>query len=263
VAVLSTDRAEWGQAMIGELGQVVSRSQRRRFAFRCSLTVLFLRPRRGAPGRLIATTVQASAVGCVGLVAFALIRFPGLISGVGTLLALSAFLAVIVGYSVAASVIADRLSDPSSGAVRIALVGAAALALVWVLIGLSASVGSSQDVGTALFLLVPTVSVLVGAVGSRRLGARIGFRVSLLSALSAALLVFLIWFGEAALTSGRPYDAGLVRDFRSSGAGNLATYAVNDNLGTALMLLLLVPLLATLSGLIGASIARLLRIDSR
>jgi len=57
------------------------------------------------------------------------------------------------------------------------------------------------------------------------------------------------------LTAGRPYDPGMVRDFAASGSHDLATYAVNDNLGSAMMLLLVVPLFASLIGYAGATVA--------
>ncbi len=76
----------------------------------------------------------------------------------------------------------------------------------------------------------------------------------LLAALLAGLLLFLGWVGAAVLTGGQPYDPGLVRDFHASGAPDLATYAVDDDLGTGMMLLLLVPLLTWTLGSVGASV---------
>lgn len=45
-----------------------------------------------------------------------------------------------------------------------------------------------------------------------------------------------------------------MRDFRSSGVRDLATYAVGDSLGTA-MVLLLVPLVSLTAGLVGCAAA--------
>jgi hypothetical protein len=55
-------------------------------------------------------------------------------------------------------------------------------------------------------------------------------------------------------TAGRPYDPGLVRDFHNSGAPDLATYAVSDNLGAAMVLMLLVPLMTATLGCAAATI---------
>jgi hypothetical protein len=46
----------------------------------------------------------------------------------------------------------------------------------------------------------------------------------------------------------------MIRDFHASAAPNLATYAVNDNLGSAMMLLLIVPVLAASLGAAGAAV---------
>jgi hypothetical protein len=48
------------------------------------------------------------------------------------------------------------------------------------------------------------------------------------------------------------YDAGLVEHFRKSGAQDLPTYAVSDNLGSGLVLLLLIPAIALALGTLGA-----------
>jgi hypothetical protein len=80
-----------------------------------------------------------------------------------------------------------------------------------------------------------------------------------LAAVVGGLLLFLAWVGMAVLTGGRPYDPGLLRDFRSSGAPDLATYAVDDNLGAGMMLLLLVPSLTVSLGSVGSVIAVRLR----
>jgi hypothetical protein len=51
---------------------------------------------------------------------------------------------------------------------------------------------------------------------------------------------------------GRPYDAGLLQDFHRSGSSHLATYAVRDAFGTALFLLVLIPVVALAFGSLGA-----------
>jgi hypothetical protein len=85
-----------------------------------------------------------------------------------------------------------------------------------------------------------------------------------LASLLAGFLLFLLWTGQTVASAGRPYDAGLRADFRSSGARDLATYAVNDSLGSGMMLLLLVPLVSLTAGLAGAVVVtRRLRAGSR
>ena len=65
-------------------------------------------------------------------------------------------------------------------------------------------------------------------------------------------MVFAIWVTVTYMTDGRPYDSGLVRDFHRSGAPDLATYAVSDDLGSGLVLLLLVPTVVLALGSLGA-----------
>ena len=69
-------------------------------------------------------------------------------------------------------------------------------------------------------------------------------------------MLFVVWVGETVVTGGRPYDAGQVRDFHTSGAPDLATYAVNDNLGAAMVLLILVPLVSAFLGILGVVAGR-------
>jgi hypothetical protein len=259
VALLATDRAEWGQAMVGELDRLTAPGERWRFVLGCARTTLLLPPRRGAPGRLIVTVVASAAVACVGLVGYGLVRYPGVLTGARSWVAIAAFLAVLAGYPVAANIIVRRMDQPALDAVRVALIGATVIAALWIIVGVTASFGGSDYVAT-LLLALPFASLSVGALGTwRGRTASTGRRAAALSALGAGMLVFLVWVGDTVLTAGRPYDAGMVRDFHSSGARDLPTYAVNDNLGSAMMLLLLVPMLAAAFGLTGAAItARLL-----
>src|SRR6185437_8104783 len=72
VVLLATDRAEWGQAMAGELDRLKTRGERWRFVLGCARVTLLLPPRRGAPGRLIVTAMQSTAATCAGLVGYGL-----------------------------------------------------------------------------------------------------------------------------------------------------------------------------------------------
>lgn len=260
VALLAADRAEWGQAMIGELDRLTTRGERWRFVLGCARATVLLPPRRAAPGRLIVTVVTTAAVACVGLVGYGLARYPDLITGARTWVSVAAFLAVLAGYTVTASVIVGRLDQPALGAVRVALMGATLIAAFWIVIGVTASFGGSDYLATLLLLALPLASLTVGALGTwRGRTASTGRRAAVLMALGAGMLVFLLRVSDTLLTGGRPYDPGMVRDFHSSGTHDLAAYAVNDNMGSAMMLLLLVPMLALLFGLAGAAItARLL-----
>ncbi len=108
----------------------------------------------------------------------------------------------------------------------------------------------------ALLLLAPTVAAVLGWRATRRSSSpSTGLRTVGLAALVAGFGLFLLWAGQTVLFAGRPYDAGMVRDFRASAAPDLATYAVNDSLGSGMMLLLLVPLVSLSAGAAGAVLA--------
>jgi hypothetical protein len=63
--------------------------------------------------------------------------------------------------------------------------------------------------------------------------------------------VFIVWTTVTYANAGGPYDSGLVNDFRKSGAHDLTTYAISDNLGSGLVLLLLIPTVAFALGSLG------------
>ena len=69
------------------------------------------------------------------------------------------------------------------------------------------------------------------------------------------LTTFVVWVTATYLRDGRPYDPGLLRDFHQSGAHDLATYAVSDNLGSGLVLLFIVPIAALAFGSLTARLA--------
>jgi hypothetical protein len=73
VGLLSDERAEWGQAMLGELGYIDGRIRRWRFAAGCVIAALLLPPwGRAAAG---VWAIIAVAAGSVGLYASLAIRF--------------------------------------------------------------------------------------------------------------------------------------------------------------------------------------------
>lgn len=132
------------------------------------------------------------------------------------------------------------------------------LAGCYLAVGVSASTGLYDTVGGILLVVVPIATVVLGLVlglvaGTR--GRSVASTAILTSSLVAGLTVFLVWVGETVSTSGRPYDTGLLRDFASTGGTDLATYAVNDALGAALVLLVLVPMLTTVLAGVTAMLA--------
>jgi hypothetical protein len=65
-----------------------------------------------------------------------------------------------------------------------------------------------------------------------------GSRAALWSGILGRLLVFVVWMTSTYARDGRPYEAQLLRDFHPRGAPDPTTFAVRDDLASALILLL-------------------------
>jgi len=246
--LLSVDRAEWGQAMLGELGQYTG-GARWRYAPGCAVAAIGL-PRRSRGGRLVLASVLVASIASAGLVGYGFARYPGIVTGASTWLALAAFAAVLAGFVVITGVTARQ-----SPIAVIGLVSGCALAGVWLVVGVVA-LSTRSTASMFLLLILPLASTAVGVIGARRGHTRTaGRRAALVSAVVAALAVFLVLAADTLITGGRPYDAGQLQDFATSGYPDLATYAVSDNLGTAMVLLLLMSAATALLGSTGASLA--------
>jgi len=206
--------------------------------------------------RVVTLGVFVAAIASLSVVAVAFVRYPAVVSGAGTWLAVGIFAAVLTTYVVVAVNAGPRLVET-----RLTVASAVAGALIaasWLGIGVNTTVGGSAAVMVALLVLGLLVGLALGWLATTRSGSSdVGLACVALTALTAGFALFLVWAGWAVATGGRPYDAGLLRDFTSSGVADLATYAVNDSLGTAMILLLLVPLLSATTGLAGAAAARI------
>ncbi|MCW2756447.1 MAG: hypothetical protein JWO46_193 [Nocardioidaceae bacterium] len=260
-SLIGGGHAGWGAAMLGELDRIESRRERWAFALGCLRASVLVAPWRPGPGRSVTLASSNGAVVAAGVVGFGLARYPALVTGAGTWVALAAFLVVLVGYTLAGRVLAPALGGPSGRAVRSSLLGVVVLTAGWVLLNVLSGSDLSGYVVTLLVALVPLAAAYVGVTATWRDGGdvRTGLRACGLLAVLAGLAVFVAWAGETVVDGGRPYDAGQLRDFPGSGAPDLATYAVSDNLGTAMVLLVLVPLLVVAIGLATALLTGTLR----
>jgi hypothetical protein len=232
--------------MLAEAEQLSAPGARRRFEVGC-LRALMLSVPAVVAGFLVAGLLS------VAVVVAALIRYPGLVTGGGTWLAIGVFFMVIIGYLAASAGLAARLASTMS--TLAVLVAGAAIAVSWMAIGFAAS-AAPAGVPMTLLVLAPAVALALGWRATRRSSSpSIGVQSVALVGLVAGFGLFLLWAGETLIFAGRPYDAGMVRDFRASTAPDLATYAVSDSLGTGMMLLLLVPLVCLAAGATGVAIA--------
>jgi hypothetical protein len=253
---LGPGRAEWGRAMAAELAQVHGRRARWRFALGCAGGTMLVPPRRGESGRVVIVLVTAGAAGCVGLVCYGLARYPGIVTGPRTWLILAVFAAVLAGFALAVATLARR------GPASFGLAAGLAVAAAWIIAGgLALSRGDAEPAFFWFLAVLPLAPLAAGAAAARR--GRTGTEGRggvLISAVVASLALFAVLAARALITARGPYDPGQVRDFHGSGMPSLAAYAVSDNLGTAMALMLLTFTMTAVLGCTAATVAaRVLR----
>ena len=249
---LPPDRLDWGQAMLAEFDQVQGREARWRFSLGCAWAASRIRLQSPEPG---GAGLRAVILGCVmlslALVGYGLVHYPGLRSEPNVWGAMLVFLATLLTYTGLAIVFARGVSQQAIAARRYGLRGGLATGAGWLL-------GIHPPAALKGWVFLPLLIALIGpatvaAVAARRSrDSRTGNLTALWSGLVAGLTVFIVWAAVTYANAGGPYDAGLVKDFHSSGAHDLPTYAVSDDLGSGLVLLLLVPTSALALGTLGA-----------
>jgi len=229
--LLDADRAEWGQAMLGELDRLEGRAPRWRFAAGCSAASMILPPWGRAAAA--AGSLAAVAAGGLGVFAFASIHY-GMGRSVGTWVFAAILFAILAGYLLAGGSLLRRPGVAGPG-----LAGGLFVAAAWLAVsgwGFGRFLGPITMPG-ALPLLVIVVPAVVGAGGTLWAGSAVaGRRVARLAAVSAGLGLYL--YGAltvAAIGAGGP--PGLPH---TTVAGN-----VSDRLGNQVMLALFVLPLAT------------------
>jgi hypothetical protein len=249
---LPADRSEWGSAMRAELAGVRGSRARWAFALGCARTAVMLRMRAGLlardrGGSLVRAVVLAATGAALGLGLYGLERYPALRSGPGAVLSIAAAAAILLGYAAAALSLTRGAAAAEVTARRSGLAGGALIGVAWLAVVLPGTFPKALvAVPLAAALLVPAGVAL--AVARATGHAKAGTDAALWSGLAGALLAFVVWVAATYASDGRPYDAQMLRDFRHSGAHDLAAYAVSDNLGAALGLLVIVPVVALALG---------------
>ena len=248
---LPGDRLTWGQAMLGELDQAQGRRSRWRFSLGCAWAAGRIRLQSPEPG---GGGLRGVIFGCatvsLALVGFGLVHYPGLRSEPNVWGAMVVFLATLLAYTGLAVVLARGVSRRSVAARRFGLAGGLATGAGWLL-------GIAPPASFKGWVFLPLVIALIGPAlvatiaGHRSRDTRTGGLTALWSGLVAGLTVFIAWTTVTYANAGGPYDRGLVSDFRASGAHDLPTYAISDNLGSGLVLLLLIPTVALAVGTLG------------
>jgi hypothetical protein len=243
VGLLSAQRAEWGQAMLGELDYIEGRIRRLRFTLDCVIAALLLPPWGRAAAGVWAMT--AVAVGSVGLYASVAIRY-GL--GVGDWVQAAILIVILNGYLLAASALLRRPGIAVPG-----LLGGLFVALAWLTVsgfsfyGVIGTIPASWE-KPVLIIAVPLVVGAAGTLWSR--DAVAGRRVARLAAISAALGLYLYGtLAVAVLGAGGPPE----------GTGWTVRYIVSDRLGNRLVDLLMIALVTATVGWAGAAATAWLR----
>jgi hypothetical protein len=240
VSLLSPQRAEWGQAMLGELGHVDGRLRRMRFAIGCSGAVLVLPPWGRAAVGLWAT---------IGITAASFTIYAGLTVryrlGAGGWTALTVVLVICVGYLLGASALLRRPGLALPG-----LLGGVFATVV----GLGLSGFTAVDQVTFIpspwqqWVRVIAVPAAIGAVGALwRRDPAAGRRVARLAALSAGLLQLLYaTVAVAILGGGGPPDQD---------GGYTVRGTVSDRLGNNIVDLVVSTLIIAMVGWAAAALA--------
>lgn len=252
---------DWGRAMCSELDYVHGSRARWRFSLGCARAAISIQAsaaiRRPAPGATpIRTVVFGGIAAALALVAYGLVLYPNLWSASGLWPSLAGFVAVMAVYG-AVTLALSASTRPNEGlARRYGLGGGLAIGAAWFIV-LSPTALLKTWVALPLVVALLGPACIAALAGRAARDAKAATHAALWSGIVGGLVVFVVWVSAAYLRDGRPYDAGLVRDFRTSGAHDLATYAVSDDLGSALVLLLLVPTVAlALGSLVGLVTAR-------
>lgn len=245
--------------MLAELAGVRGARARWRFSSGCSRVAIAQRlrasltaPDRG--GRGVRALVLAAVAATVALVALGLVRYPGLRAGRSAWLALAAFLLIALAYALAALTLSRGSSPQAAAARRYGLATGIVIGAAWLLILAPAEVSKSLVfVPLSVALLGPVAVAVIAGRATR--SARAGTAAAIWSGLAGGLLVFIVWVTVTYADDGRPYDSQMLRDFHHSGSHDLAAYAVGDNLGAALGLLVLIPVVALAAGSLSGRLA--------
>jgi hypothetical protein len=238
--------------MRNELDHVHGVQARWRFGLGCvraagliQARAIFGRPAHGAGHER--ALVFAGIAAALTLAGYGLVHYPGLRSGYNVWASAVALLALLVGYAGITLVLSHSQTGEARIARRYGVAGGLAVGAAWFVIF------SPTDLLKG-WVMIPLAFVLLGPACIAALAGRsardagTGTRAALWSGIVGGLVVFVVWVTATFLRNGRPYDPGLLRDFHRSGAPDLATYAVSENLGSGLVLLLIVPVVAVALG---------------
>ena len=252
---LPADRADWGQAMLVEFDRVEGRRARWQFSLGCLWASTRIRSQSLEPGgALLRAVVLGSAAIAFALVGYGLVHYPGLRSEPNVWGAMILFVATLLIYTAIAVFLSRGKSHRSVAARRYGLAGGLAVGVGW-LLGIEPPSVVKGWVFLPLVIALLGPAIVAAVAGRSSDDSRTGTLAALWSGLVGGLTVFIVWVTVTYANAGGPYDSGLIRDFHKSGARDLAAYGVSDNLGSGLVLLLLIPTVALALGSLAARLS--------
>ncbi len=248
VGVLTADRVDWGQAMLGELDRIEGRSGRWRFALGCVTGVVLLPPwgSDGPMAVLVTAALGSAVVFGIGFVHFGLATNPW--NWVMMVILATLVMSCLASVSV-------QLRRP--GVARLGLVGGLFVAAAWLVISgftWQGIISPIYSVGAwsapAVLIGVPLVVGVGGAWRSK--SASVGRRAARLAGASAGLVMFFISTVAVVAIDGGQRDPG------AGVAGGVSESFSN----VAMLFLIFLPLATTAVGWVAATgIARLPFVD--
>jgi hypothetical protein len=217
--LLPAQRAEWGQAMVGELDNIDGRGRRWRFAAGCAGAALLLPPWGRAAAAVWA--MAAVAVGGAGLYASVIVRYQ---LGTSDWVLAGIALIVLVSYTL---VVGVQVRVP--GVALPGLLAGVLVALTWLMpygftfYGLIVVVPHLWAPGAQLIV----EPLLLGMIGALWGGSAVaGRRIARLAALSAGLYVFLYGTLAVAVIGAAGAQIDATWTVRANVADRLSTNAV-------------------------------------
>jgi hypothetical protein len=198
--LLSARRAEWGQAMLGELDYIEGRGRRWRFALGCAGAALLL-PSLGRAGAAV-WAFAAVAAGAAGLYAREVVRYR---LAAGDWVFAMVALVLLVALALAGAMLLRRPGVALPG-----LLGGLFVALAWLTVQGFSFYSAIAPVIAPFAPLLPMIGapLLVGVAGTLWGGGAVaGRRIARLAAISAALALY-AWgiIAVAVLGAGGPPD---------------------------------------------------------
>jgi hypothetical protein len=256
---LPRERAEWGAAMRAELAAVSGRGARWRFSLSCSRAAIMLRfghsvASRDRGGVAVRAGVLMAIACSLGLALYGLLHYPGLRAGASVWVSLAAFSLLLALYALGGLTLCRGVDAQAATARLHAVVGGVVIGGAWLMLVTPGELAKQLVFVPLLVALIAPCGVALGT--ARALGdTAMASAAALWSGMIGALLAFIVWVTATYASDGRPYDAQLVRDFHASGAHDLATYAVGDDLGAAVGLLVIIPVVALALGSLAARLS--------